>query len=950
MKISFAFVTMKKSIIFTVLRPFFILSGISLLALPVGFYGMYLYIAPSLPDVKTLKKAPLLKPMQVYTSDNQLIAEYGSKLSLPVEYEQVPQDMVHAFLAAEDATFFEHGGISFKSLGRAVSETLTNADRQSGGSTITMQVAKNYFLSPEQTFRRKITEIFLARHIEENLSKKDIFTLYVNKIFLGKNAYGIEAAAQTYYSKTLKDLTIAEMAMIAGLPKAPSKYNPVINPERALERRNWIIGRMFQLGYITKAQHDTAVAEGINLNMPERRIEERFPYVAEAIRSEMVKQFGEQVTNSGFKVYATVDSVRQQYAEESVQKRIKLYDSKYGWQVEARKRPLEHFLPVDGLQPAKVTEITQKNGRYYLTAKMLDGSQVTVPWTARRVFKRLRNGASYGTIMVSNPNAVLYPKTNTKVVEVGDIIRLKGEKAADGKTTYWSISKTPSVQSQLIAIHPNDGAVLAVVGGYSHYQSKFNRATQGWRQPGSIIKPLIYVLALERGLTPSSVVYDVNRRRGWSPKGSSWGPISFRRALTYSRNKASVNILEYRVGVERAIQGLMDFGFNGDEIPRNLTIALGSSEVLPLQMAVGYASFANGGYRVQPYIIKRIEDTHGKEIFKANPGYACIPCIPDNQKVNEIVLQQKFKTKDKDEKDDKAKKDSKKDAKDKNKKLTAEEMKALEQQLKEAEQEIEKNQQAQNKPEIKAEYKQAPRILKSKSAYDMTSVLRDVIRVGTGKMANSLRRNDIAGKTGTTNDAKDVWFAGYNGQIVTVVWVGFDQPTSLGSNAQGGKTALPIWVDFMGKVLKGTPPSLVTLDKKATDPVNKNKVVLDDKSKQEKEQNRDEYSPPPMAYRIYVPAPVSSTPSTTTTTTRSTTNTANNTTRSQPRRPSTTESGNSSETKAVSKPKPSIQESEVNISLADPTHEETPKAPKTPPKMNTQKPEENLDNLLDGNM
>lgn len=938
---------MKKLLSSYLVRSFFTLSGFGLLALPVGFYGMYLYIAPSLPDVSALKQAPLLKPMQVYTLDNQLIAEFGSKLSLPVEYENIPQEMIHAFLAAEDSSFFEHGGISFKSLGRAVSESITGADRQSGGSTITMQVAKNYFLSPEQTFRRKITEIFLARHIEENLTKDEIFTLYVNKIFLGKNAYGIQAAAHTYYSKTLEQLTIAEMAMIAGLPKAPSKYNPVINPERALERRNWIIGRMYQLAYITREQYEQAIAEPINLNMPERKVVERFPYISEMVRAEMVKQFGEQVIDSGFKIYTTIDSVRQQYAEDAVRKRIKELDGIYGWQVEARNRPLDHFLPVDGLQPAKVISITEK-APYMITAELLDGSQVTVPWTTRAVFKRFSGGARYGKYMVSNPNAMLYPKTNTRVVNVGDIIRLKGDTLANGKT-FWSISKSPTVQAQLIAIHPNDGAVIAVVGGYSHYQSKFNRATQGWRQPGSIIKPLVYSLALDRGLTPNSAVLDAQYKRGWTPKGSSWGWITLRRALYSSRNKASVYILDKKVGVERAIQGLMDFGFNGDDIPRNLTIALGSSEVLPIQMATGYATFANGGYRIQPYFIKRIEDSEGKEIFKANPVYACISCIEGNQKITEMVLQQKFT-----KLDDKAKDKDKKNDKDK-KKLSAEELKKLEAELKATEQELENQQQmAKDKPVIKAEYRQATRILKSQSAYDMANILRDVIRIGTGRLALRLGRNDIGGKTGTTNDAKDTWFAGFNGQVVTVVWVGFDQPTSLGSNAQGGKTALPLWTDFMGKALRGTPSSWVTLDKNAGDPLNKNKTEIDDQNKDNTQYSADA---PPLAYPIYV-APTPSTSNSFGNTTASTTYTTRPsapTRRKYNPEDDFRDEPDDDNDAPKAKPKGEIQQSDVNISLADAPNDgdEPRKAPATPPNMNNnQKRSEdvNLDNLLDGNM
>ncbi|MEQ4562684.1 MAG: penicillin-binding protein PBP1a, partial [Acinetobacter sp.] len=307
-------------------HPFFLFIIMVLVSVPMGFYGMYLYIAPSLPEMSSLKKAPLLKPLQVYTADNQLIAEYGGKLSVPVEYNQIPPHFIHAFLAAEDSSFFEHSGISFKGLGRALSETVTGSNVQTGGSTITMQVAKNYYLSPERTLKRKLTEIFLARKIEQNLSKQEILTLYVNKIFLGKNAYGIAAAAKIYYNKTLDQLSIAEMAMISGLPKAPSKYNPVVNPERALERRNWILGRMLQLGYINQTEYQQAVAEPINLDMPDRGVSNRFPYIGEMVRAELVEKFGEQAVDSGYKVYTTINSQRQAYAEQSVQDGLEAYD------------------------------------------------------------------------------------------------------------------------------------------------------------------------------------------------------------------------------------------------------------------------------------------------------------------------------------------------------------------------------------------------------------------------------------------------------------------------------------------------------------------------------------------------------------------------------------------------------------------------------------------------
>lgn len=726
----------------------------------MGFYGMYLYIAPSLPEMSSLKKAPLLKPLQVYTSDNQLIAEYGGKLSVPVEYNQIPPTFIHAFLAAEDSSFFEHSGISFKGLGRALSETVTGSNVQTGGSTITMQVAKNYYLSPERTLKRKLTEIFLARKIEQNLTKQEILSLYVNKIFLGKNAYGIAAAAKIYYNKTLDQLSIAEMAMISGLPKAPSKYNPVVNPERALERRNWILGRMLQLGYINQTQYQQAVAEPINLDMPDRGVSNRYPYIGEMVRAELVEKFGEQAVDSGYKVYTTINSQRQAYAEQSVQDGLEAYDRRHGWRgAEAHDKPLRNFIPYANTFPAEVIKV----GNNSFDALMQDGKTVTVPWSGMSWARRYRNANSVGES----------PSRASQIVKVKDIVRLR----PNGDKSAWSLVQIPKVQGQLIALNPNDGSIEALVGGYNFYQSKFNRALQGWRQPGSTIKPFIYALALERGMTPYTMVNDSPISIGrWSPKNSDGrylGMIPLRRALYLSRNTVSVRLLQ-SVGVERARQLLMDFGLQENQIPRNFTIALGTPQVLPIQMATGYATFANGGYRIQPHFIRRIEDAYGNVIFETKPEYACIPCINET---NNTETEIKPQTPD------------------------DEVIEVNNQSLDEAKTLVSP---AKTNPDNN-NYRQAQRILKSSSAYDMANILRDVILHGTGRAALKIGRDDLGGKTGTTNDAKDAWFAGFNGKLVAVAWVGFDQPTTLGRREYGGVAALPIWTNFMDQSLKGTP-------------------------------------------------------------------------------------------------------------------------------------------------
>ncbi|MFH7766793.1 penicillin-binding protein PBP1a [Acinetobacter sp. BSP-28] len=785
-------------------HPFFLIIIIVLVSIPMGFYGMYLYIAPSLPKMTTLKKAPLLKPLQVYSADNELIAEYGGKLSVPVEYKQIPKPFISAFLAAEDSSFFEHSGISFKGLGRAMSETITGSNVQTGGSTITMQVAKNYYLTPERTLKRKLTEIFLARKIEQNLTKEEILTLYVNKIFLGKNAYGIAAAAKIYYNKNLDQLSIAQMAMIAGLPKAPSKYNPVVNPTRALERRNWILGRMLQLGYINQAQYKQAIAEPINLDMPDRGINNKFPYVGEMVRSELVEKFGEQAIDSGYKVYTTINSQRQAFAEQSVQEGLEAYDRRHGWRgAEAHDKPLSEFMAYANTYPAKVIKV-EKNS---FEALMQDGSTVTVPWSGMSWASPYRNANSIGPA----------PRTASQIVKVKDIIRLRPN---DNKAS-WALVQIPKAQGQLIAINPNNGAIEAIVGGYNFYQSKFNRALQGWRQPGSTIKPFVYALALERGMTPYSMVNDSPITIGkWSPKNSDGrylGMIPLRRALYLSRNTVSVRLLQ-TVGIERTRQLLMDFGLHENQIPRNYTIALGTPQVLPIQMATGYATFANGGYRIQPHFIDRIEDAYGKVIYQSNPDYACISCI--NQNDEETTSAEPVTPDD--------------------------EVINVTNQMLPEEKEL-----AQLKlDEAQSQYRQAQRILKSSSAYDMANILRDVIQHGTGRAALRIGRDDIGGKTGTTNDAKDAWFAGFNGKLVTVAWVGFDQPTTLGRREYGGVAALPIWTNFMGNALKGTPAAWVHFDKNAKAPANRNQTITVG------EPDQTDRSSPPLARPLYRPAPV----------------------------------------------------------------------------------------------
>lgn len=778
------------------IHPLFALLIVLIMSLPIGFYGLYLFIAPSLPDIATLKTAPIAIPLQVYSKDNKLIGEFGEKISHPVTYAEIPPLMVDSFLAAEDSSFFTHNGVSLKGLGRAVTEALQSGSSQTGGSTITMQVAKNYYLTPERTLKRKLTEIFLARKIEQNLNKQEIFTLYVNKIFLGQHAYGIAAAAKVYYQKPLKDLTIAEMAMIAGLPKAPTKYNPVNDPERAIERRNWIIGRMLQLGFITQDQYKQNINAplGLRYSYSTKRLDADMPYVSEMVRSAMVDEFGEDVLNSGYRVYTTISSDRQQMAIDAVHKGLEAYDHRHGWRgAESTTKPLNNFYVINNLWPAQVTKVSDHS----FDATFANGLTTTVPWSGMSWARRYHS-ADY----VGPP-----PKNASEIVNINDIIRLRPDLTEDkvqqiissqnnaidsehennknahptlSKTNRskaawshinWTLDQIPAAEAQLVSLDPNDGAIQAVVGGYDFYRSNFNRSMQGWRQPGSNIKPFIYSLALERGFTPLSIVSDSPIQIGkWRPQdsdGKFMGPITLRRALYLSRNMVSIRLLQ-AVGVNRAIEHLNHFGLMKDKLPKDLALALGAAQVLPIQLATGYAAFANGGYRIQPYFIQRIENYKGDILFTANPVRVCHECdaqTDTNPTSTDTQVTQITTNPDGS--------------------INA------------------------TPATPTTNYPKAQRILTEKTASDMASILRDVIAHGTGYAAMQLGRHDLGGKTGTTNDAKDAWFSGFNPNLVAVAWVGFDQPKTLGRKEFGGVAALPIWSDYMAHALANTPDQII---------------------------------------------------------------------------------------------------------------------------------------------
>lgn len=746
---------------------------ILILAFPIGFYGMAMYLEPTLPDVKNINKTELEMPLQIYTSDNKLIGQYGNRFSLPITREQIPEHLIHAFLAAEDSTFFEHSGISVKGMGRALTEVVTESDSQTGGSTITMQVAKNYFLSSERTIERKLTELFIARKIENELTKDEILTLYVNKIYLGEGTYGVKAAARRYYSKSLEQLTIGEMAMIAGLPKAPSKYNPVINPERAMERRNWIIGRMLEEKFITQAEHDAAIQEPIGLNAYQEQLDMNMPYVAEMARSALVEKYGERVMDSGWRVQLTINSEVQKAADSALVGGLRSYDRRHGWRgVEAETGELEGRKNFDNIYPAKVTKVHNNS----FEAVLPSGDKVTIHWSgmnwARRYYSANRVGGGY-----SNAH---------QMVKVGNIVRISPLNEAK---TAWKMESIPKVQGALISLDPENGALRAVVGGFHFNHSKFNRATQGYRQPGSTIKPFVFASALETGKhKPDSLVSDAAIRIGsWRPKnadGRFTGNMTLRRALALSRNTPAIRLLR-SAGLDetRQLMNMMG-GLEMERMPSTLALALGAADITPLQMATGFATIANGGHRVQPYVIERIYNFNNDLVYQANPVQACANCFNENlAKTNE--------------------------------KLAADFAKAQEAAATSAEQASLAGTAAADrlKPKAAPQYiaaEQAPRVLSQETSYNIANMMREVITSGTGKKARAVGRGDVGGKTGTTNLAKDAWFAGFHPTNVAVVWVGFDTPSPLGAKEYGGVAALPIWVSYMRSALRGTPSGWVS--------------------------------------------------------------------------------------------------------------------------------------------
>ena len=817
------------------IKPLILFSFLSGLLGFAALVGIYFYIKPDLPSVTVLKDVRLQTPMQIYTKDGKLISQYGVKRRIPVKLEEVPQELIDAILATEDSRFYEHRGIDPIGIARAAVSLVLTGEKRQGASTLTMQLARGFFLTREKTYIRKIKEIFIALHMEQELSKQEILELYLNKIELGHRAFGFGAAAQVYYGKPLGELSLAQIATIAGLPKAPSLLNPISGPQRSVERRRVVLLRMLDEQYITKAQFDEAANAPVTARKHGAEIEVDAPYLADTIYNEMVEIYGkEEAETGGYQVYATATSDLQLAAQRAVVRNLHDYDERHGykgalgylwntpksegkndpipqlslsfdisnkktrdeWDNESLMRVLEEIPHIKPLLPSVVIKVNEQS----IDALTVDGRTITVEWDgldwARRYITDFRQGSD--------------PKTASDVTQEGAVIYIRQQEG------QWRISQIPEVSGAFIALNPKNGAVEAVVGGYSFYQSQFNRATQAKRQVGSNIKPFVYSAAIDSGYTLASIINDApinqwNAATGvaWRPQNSPAeydGPIRMRKALGKSKNVVSVRLLR-GVGLRETADYLTRFGFNKDDIPLDETVSLGSSSHTPLEVVRGMSVIANGGYLVNPHFISKVLDENGDELWKANPVWACHRC--ESQSEQEMLPE-----------DEEA---------DIEALLAAE----LNQDI------LLGDSDGDNEGTEKVI---APQVITAQNAFLVSEMMRTAVRangnwskktywLGTGWRArNILQRTDIAGKTGTTNDSRDTWFSGFHKDLVATAWVGFDNmgrqlgratrnQNLINKNPEkfnwignaligiedGAKAAQPAWIRFMQHALESKP-------------------------------------------------------------------------------------------------------------------------------------------------
>ncbi len=732
----------------------------------IGVAGVIWHFSQDLPSTEGLRDVRLQVPLRIYSADRQLIGEYGAERREPLAYQDIPEPLIKAFLAAEDDRFFEHPGVDYQGLLRAAWVLALTGEKAQGGSTITMQLARNFFLSSEKSYVRKIREILLAVQMEQQLSKQEILTFYLNKIFLGHRAYGIGAAAKVYYGKELDDLSLAQMAMIAGLPKAPSRYNPISGPQRALLRRNYVLRRMHELGYIDAAAFELALEEPISAELRRATIDVEAHYVAEYARGRIINQFGLEAYTSGIEVITTIDSGSQRAAVSALRENLINYDLRHGYrgpeaqfgdlgqdwsrldaaELEGLLGPmLEEFSSVGGLAPALVLEVSEA---------------------------QIRVWSSDSGVLALDPQAQPYKALQETLVQ-GDLVRLRATRA-EGDEVVWSLAQVPEVQGALVALDPESGAVQAMSGGFDYFASKFNRAMQAQRQPGSSFKPFVYSAALENGFTPATVIndapvvfHDAALGGAWRPQnysGRFYGPTPLRSGLYNSRNLVAIRVLE-GAGLDTVRNYVTRFGFERDRVPRDLSMALGTGVFSPLEMAGAYAVFANGGYRIEPYLIEQVVTAEGEVLHQAMPPTVCESACQRERDAQRL-----------------------------------------------AQAELQEVREAMGTAALAAEGAAtlefppaAERAISAANAYVMTDMLRDVVQRGTARRARQLGRDDLAGKTGTTNDQIDAWFCGFNARHVAVSWVGFDDIKPLGPRETGSQAALPMWMAYMATALDGVP-------------------------------------------------------------------------------------------------------------------------------------------------
>ena len=771
---------------------------------------LYAHIKSDLPNVDSLKTVELQQPMQIYTADGKLIGEVGEQRRIPVKLENVPQQLINAILATEDSRFYEHHGLDPVGIVRALSVAISKGGASQGASTITQQLARNFFLTPEKTIIRKAKEAVLAIDIENTLSKNEILELYLNKIYLGYRSYGVAAAAKTYFGKELKDLTLSEVAVIAGLPKAPSTMNPLYSLKRAEERRNVVLGRMLELNFISQSEYDAAIKEPIVASYHGAQLEFRADYVTEMVRQEMVKRFGEEVAyNSGYQVYTTVLSKDQAAAQKAVVKNLIDYDTRHGYRGAAVLW--------------KKGESVWDDEKIVDTLRKLPNSEPFVP---AAIIGMNKGGAEVmlasGEKTTLNPTALRF--AGKKGVRVGEQIWLRKRDSGE-----WVLGQIPSVNSALVSLNSDTGAIEAIVGGFSFEQSKFNRATQSLVQVGSSIKPFIYAAALEKGLTLSSVLQDSPisiKKAGqplWTPKNSPDrydGPMRLRVGLGQSKNMIAIRAMQM-AGIPFTADFLQRFGFKRDQYFASEALALGAASFTPLEMARAYAVFDNGGFLINPYIINKVADSNGKELFVANPKIACPTCDdiatvygPTNEKVDGFQMQDPAQGSSA---DNLAKTDDSTNGEEISDEATdangtvpdIPEFQVKTGALNENDVSL----MAEGKTEAsKVEY--APRVISGELAFLIRSALNTAIygEQGLGwkgtswRMAQQIKRADIGGKTGTTNNSKVAWYAGFGANITTAVYVGFDDNKfNLGKGEAGATTAMPAWIAYMKAALSDIP-------------------------------------------------------------------------------------------------------------------------------------------------